>query len=41
MKKCENCIYHKIYLESFGQDACPYGWKHWPEDCEGCKLFAE
>jgi hypothetical protein len=39
--KFEKCVYHKIYLEAFGIDDCPYGWKHWPKDCEECMLFGE
>jgi hypothetical protein len=39
--KCQRSAYHKIYLEAFGINGCPYGWKPWPEDCEMCKLFGE
>jgi len=39
--KCVKCIYHIIYLDAFGNNGCPYGWKKWPADCEECKLFAE
>lgn len=39
--KCETCIYHKIYLDAFRIEGCPYSWKQWPEDCEECKLYGE